>query len=201
MFLSVSFAWFVIFLVSCHHISPFCIYSFVSVTFLGHSVRLFPWRSTLSPHAFFPALLVFPHSLCFWFVTIYLDLARPVTAAHFVPDLQVSLNWLLIVAACLCSPRVCVCVLPFSAILQVGDIITSYQVGQDVVVALCILSLFDNLKDKRGEAESEMRATQTEGTCLCVRENEARVMTVSQQYTRDRQYSVKHLTLRRTDRK
>lgn len=33
---------------------------------------------------------------------------------------------------------------------------SSYQVGQDVVVALCILALFDNLEDKvRGERENK----------------------------------------------
>lgn len=53
----------------------------------------------------------------------------------------------------------------------------SYQVSQDVVVALCILALFDDLKGKvRGDTENKMPVTHTTKTLLvqyvCITERE-----------------------------
>ncbi len=44
-----------------------------------------------------------------------------------------------------------------------------YQISQDVVVALCILALFNNLEDKvSGEIESKMPGIHNHTFCLCV---------------------------------
>lgn len=49
---------------------------------------------------------------------------------------------------------------------------SSYQVGQDVVVALCILALLDNLEDKvRGKRENKTPVIHKPKapTCVCFR--------------------------------
>lgn len=44
-----------------------------------------------------------------------------------------------------------------------------YQVSQDVVIALCILALFNNLEDKgRGEVENKMVVIQKQKVSLCM---------------------------------
>ncbi len=58
----------------------------------------------------------------------------------------------------------------------------TYQVCQDVVVALCILSLFNNLEDKnRGENKMPAIQKQKVGLCACVYTTERDILTVSQQ--------------------